>query len=253
MGRIVFILFFLTSLTFFAIVGNLNAQAKGKRISSIRFGAGIGYTFLTTKGMDYRITRDLDNVNELRPSAILSVQKVIAKKQLEIGAVLRHGETETLLSYPGLGSGLIFDELQLSFQWSLNQNIALNKARFTFNFVAGLGLNNFKSKYFYALPGDTLNRRVISTVGYPRTSWDVFQKNRQNAFVGSFGYALGFRLTKQFSMYWETSYNLASTTKMKGDLSANRGGFADGYLFTSLGLYLRIQPPPNKLKCPRLK
>lgn len=255
MGRIVFIIYFLTSLSFLAIVGKANAQSNSirpKEISNYRFGAGIGYSFLTTKDMDFKITRDFREIQELQPSAILSVQRVLQKNQTELGLVFRHGEMQTLLRIPGFASRCIFDELQVNFQWSLNHNANLSQGRLTYNVVAGAGIINFKSKYI-SIIDDSNYQKTVSSVGYPRTDWDLFQLKRQNAFIGSLGFAIGCRITKHFSLYWENSFNLSSSTKMKGSLFTNRGGFADGYLFSSLGLYLRIQPPPNKMRCPRLR
>jgi hypothetical protein len=254
MGRIVFIIYFLTSLSILAIVGNAEAQSsttKVKEISKYRIGAAVGYSFLTTRNMDFQITRDYKEIRELQPSGIISVQRLVNKNQTEVGLVFRHGEMQTLLRTPGFASRCIFDELQLTVQWSLNHNANLARGRFTYNMVAGAGIINFKSKYI-SIVDDSNYQKTVSSVGYPRTDWDLFQLKRQNAFIGNIGFAVGARLNKYFSLYWESSFNLSSSTKMKGSLFSERGGIADGYLFSSLGLYLRIQPSA-KVRCPKLR
>jgi len=255
MRRIVFIAYFLTSLSFLAIVGKVGAQNNsfnGKGLSKYRLGFGIGNSFLTTKEMDFRITRFSKGINELEPSAIISVQKLMRNNSAELGLVLRHGDMQTLLSSPLLTARCIYDELQVNFQKSLNNNAGLNRGRFTYNLVVGAGIINFKSKFSFILIDSNNKKVTLSSVGYPRTDWDVYQLKRQNSFIGSLGFAIGCRITKHFSLYWENSFNLSSSTKMKGSLSPERGGFADGYLFSSIGLYLRLQPI-NKLRCPRFK
>ncbi len=256
MGRIVFIAYFLTSLSFLAIVGNTKAQSstfKGKGISQYRFGVGIGNSFLTTKEMDFSITRNSKGINELEPSAIISVQKLVRNNNAELGLVLRHGEMQTLLSSPGIAARCIYDELQVNFQKSLNNNAGLNRGRFTYNVVFGAGIINFKSKFSLILLDSNNKKATISSVGYPRTDWDVYQLKRQNSFIGSIGFSIGCRITKHFGLYWENSFNLVTTTKMKGSLFPDRGGLADGYLYTGIGIYLRLQPPLNKLRCPRIR
>jgi hypothetical protein len=255
MGRIVFIAYFLTSLSFLAIVGKVKAQSKvskAKEISQYRFGASIGNSFLTTKGMDFLITTDVEEFYELQPTANLSLYRLLNQSTSEFGLVFRHGEMKTLLRNSKFAVKCIFDELQFSYQKSLNSNARLKQGRLTYNLVFSLGLINFKSKYSANLD-DSIKMRTISSVGYPRTDWDVYQLKRQNSFVGSIGFAIGCRITKHFSLYWENSFNLVTTTKMKGSLFPDRGGFADGYLFSGVGVYLRLQPPLNKLRCPRIR
>ncbi len=255
MGRIVFIAYFLTSLSFLAIVGNTKAQSstfKGKGISQYRFGVGIGNSFLTTKGMDFRITTDVEEFYELQPTGHVSIHRLLNKSTSEFGLVFRHGEVRTILKNGRFGSKCIFDELQLNYQKSLNENASLNRGRFTYNLVLGLGLINFKSKYFVIID-DSIKQNTISSIGYPRTDWEVFQLNRQNALIGNIGFSIGCRITKHFSLYWENSFNLVTTTKMKGSLFPDRGGLADGYLYTGIGIYLRLKPPLNKLRCPRIR
>lgn len=255
MRRALFRIIFLTSYIFLAMVGKLVAQTnvlKNKPISNYRFGALIGNAYLITKNIDGKINNLDGEVYEFLPSAEIGVYRNL-NSRVEVGLNLRHGEMETLLSIPNTASRCIFDELQVVFQWSLNRNAGLNQGKFTINARGSLGINNFKSKYFTYFPTDTTHLRVISSVGYPRTDWDLFEAKRRNVLVVGAGITFGYRLTKQFSLFYESNYQLVGTTKMKGDLSTGRGDFADTYWFNSIGLFIRFLPPPNKLRCPGLR
>lgn len=227
--------------------------ASKKGISSYRVGIGLGHSFILTKGMDFLLTTNTSEVNELRPSAHLSVLKILKPGISEIGFSFRHGESETFLKKPNFGCRWIYDEIQLNYQYSLNGNAGLNRGRLSYQLAGGIGIHNFKSKYFLIDLNDSIVERVFSSVGYPRTDWDMFQRQRQNTLVFQLGFGVGLRVNKYCSIYWDSNLNLLTTTKIKGDLSANRGGWADGYWYNSIGLFIRIKPPPNKLKCPRLR
>jgi hypothetical protein len=128
----------------------------------------------------------------------------------------------------------------------------MEKRPFTVNGIFSLGVTNFRSKYFTVDPLTKNESRPVASVGYNgavKSGKD--QLERQTALIGNLGFALGYRFTKNFSLYWENTFNLSASNKMTGNLHKKSWIPTDGYFYSSVGLYIRFGTRRNMLSCPK--
>ncbi len=254
---IICLAFFLVSVDVFSIeldhskVSVLqNATPPRGDISDYRFGFGVGYSLYATNQMDYKITRNFGEFNELITSYQGGFSKVV-NRDFEWGLQFRHGHLMTLKSENTQGSTCDFDDLQFNIDYSLNHNAGLRNGNFTLNTRIGLGGTMFRSRYFLTNPETMLITKTIASVGYDgQMPAGLVQKEKQKAIIGNLGIVLGFRLGNNLTLYWETTTNISTSNKMSGNLAKKSWIPPDGYLFTGVGLYVNFGRS-NQIGCPR--
>lgn len=240
----------------FFLASSVFAEKPGKRgkkggIELWRFGGGYGNSFYLTNQMDYAITRNFGEFEEVRPTYFGAAYKKL-NSSMELGLNFRHGSMQTLKSENTQGTQCDFDDAQVTFGYSFNNNIGLEDKRYTINGQIALGGILFKSMYFTVDEDLQRIRKYYSTVGYQgELSSSKDQENKQLAVVGNFGITLGFRLLNNVSIYWENNVNISTSNKMSGNLHKQSWIPPDGYFFTGVGLFINITPARGKISCPR--
>lgn len=139
-----------------------------KTFDGWRFGIGTGYALYIGDQMDYKITRNYGDFKELRPHFTLSAFKQ-KNEEREWGFVYKVGSFQTLSSGDSTGIQSNYNEFQLVFNKSLNENVGLNGGPFTINFQSGLGFTYFKSMYYSVNSNFQTIDYVMSSVGYGNT------------------------------------------------------------------------------------
>jgi len=224
---------------------------RGWSWEDFRFGGGVGYAFYLTNQMDYQITTNYGEFNELIPSYFGSINKAL-NSRWEMGLEYRNGHLLTLKSQNTQGSTCDFEDIQFNIDYSLNDNAGLTNGRFTVNGQIGLGAISFRSKYFTVNSKTESIDRIFSSVGYSgeiKTSKD--QADKQIAVIGNFGLVLGMRLTKNISLYWQNTVNISTSNKMSGNLHKRSWIPPDGYYYSGIGLYINITQQKGRIGCPK--
>lgn len=227
------------------------AKAKPWYLEDFRFGGGVGYGLYVTNQMDYEITTNYGDFKELIPTYFGAIYKKV-NPSLEMGVQGRFGGLLTLKSENTQGTSCDFNELQFSAIYSFTRDVAMQRRSYTVNGIFSLGVTNFRSKYFTV---DSITQREfqpVASVGYNgaiKSGKD--QLERQTALIGNIGVALGYRLTKNFTVYWENTFNLSASNKMTGNLHKKSWIPTDGYLFSSVGIYVNFSGSRGKISCPK--
>jgi len=220
-------------------------------IEDFRFGGGVGYGLYITNQMDYEITTNYGDFKELIPTYFGAVYKKV-NQSIEMGVQARFGSLLTLKSDNSQGTSCDFNEAQFSFIYSFNHNVSMDKKPFTFNGIFSLGAINFRSKYFTVNPRTEREDRIIASVGYEgEIKTGRIQAERQTAMIGNVGVALGYKLTENFSLYWENTVNVSSSNKMTGNLFKRSLIPPDNYFYSSIGLFIRFGSRRGQLGCPK--
>lgn len=233
---------------------NLASVSRIRRplqIEDFRFGGGVGYGFYVTNQMDYVITTNFGEFKELIPSYFGSIYKSL-NRNFEVGLQFRNGHLLTLKSENTQGSSCDFNEAQFMVNYSLNHNVDLEQQPFTYNAHIGLGLTQFRSKYFTVNVAKEEIDEILASVGYNGeivSSKDQLEK--QITVIGNFGLSIGWRLNRTFSLYFENSVNISTSNKMSGNLFKRSWIPPDSYYYTALGLYIKINPNRGQIGCPK--
>lgn len=222
---------------------------KPMKLEDFRFGFGIGYGLYVTNQMDYEITTNYGDFKELIPSYFAGAYKQV-NKNLELGLQARFGSLLTLKSQNTQGTSCNFNELQASVVYSFTKDIAMKNKPYTINGIFSLGATNFRSRYF-TLDPLTLKDITFAQVGYDGTPSRLNQPERQTAIIGNMGLAIGYRFSRNLSIYWENTFNLSTSNKMTGNLAKKSYIPTDGYFFSSVGLFLRLGGRKSQLSCPK--
>lgn len=228
---------------------NIAKVGKSANLEDFRFGFGVGYGLYVTNQMDYKITTNYGDYKELIPTYFAGVYKQV-NNNLEVGLQARFGSLLTLKSENTQGTSCDFNEVQASAVYSFTKDIGMDSKPYTINGIFSLGITNFRSKYFTIDP-ITEREVIVSKVGYGVGSAKINQANRQTAIIGNTGIAIGFRLSRSLSMYWENTFNLSTSNKMTGNLNKKSNIPTDGYLYSSVGLYIRFSDRKGQLSCPK--
>lgn len=227
-----------------------------------RFGIGSGYALYIGDQMDYKITRNYGDFKELRPHFTLSAFKQ-KNEEREWGFVYKVGSFQTLKSSNTQGIQCNYNEVQMVFNKSLNDNIGLNGGPFTLNFQSGLGFTYFKSMYYVVNSNFQTIDYVLSSVGYGNTEttnrvgaslnvYDDHIPNKKLAIIGNLGFNMGFRITREVRLYWENSLNISLSNKMSGNLVKSSKITPDMYFYTGLQLCFRFGAGSSRVGCPRV-
>jgi len=227
-----------------------------------RFGIGTGYSLYIGDQMDYQITRNYGDFKELRPHFTLSAFKQ-KNEEREWGFVYKVGSFQTLKSSNTQGIQCNYNEVQMVFNKSLNDNIGLNGGPFTLNFQSGLGFTYFKSMYYTVNSNFQTIDYVMSSVGYGNTEttnrvgaslnvYDDHIPNKKLAIIGNLGFNMGFRITREVRLYWENSLNISLSNKMSGNLVKTSKIPPDMYFYTGLQLCYRFGAGSSRVGCPRV-
>ncbi|MCG9881151.1 MAG: hypothetical protein MH472_11185 [Bacteroidia bacterium] len=220
-------------------------------IEDFRFGGGVGYGLYVTNQMDYEITTNYGNFKELIPTYYAGIYKNV-NRNIEMGVQARFGKLLSLKSQNTQGTSCEFTDAMFSFVYSFNDNVAMERKPFTVNGILSLGVINFRSKYFTVDTKTQVEDDIISSVGYNNAiKTGKIQPERQTALIANTGIALGYRLNHTFSVYWETTYNMSSSKKMSGNLFKRSLIPPDGYLYSSVGLFIRFGSKRGQLSCPK--
>jgi hypothetical protein len=227
-----------------------------------RFGIGTGYSLYIGDQMDYQITRNYGDFKELRPHFTLSAFKQ-KNEEREWGFVYKVGSFQTLKSNNTQGIQCNYNEVQMVFNKSLNENVGLNGGPFTINFQSGLGLTYFKSMYYAVNNNFQTIDYLMSSVGYGNTEttnrvgaslnvYDDHIPNKKLAIIGNLGFNMGFRITREVRLYWENSLNISLSNKMSGNLVKTSKIPPDMYFYTGLQLSYRFGAGSSRVGCPRV-
>lgn len=220
-------------------------------IEDFRFGGGVGYGLYVTNQMDYEITTNYGSFKELIPTYYAGVYKNV-NRNIEMGVQARFGKLLSLKSQNTQGTYCEFNDAQFSFVYSFNNNVAMDKKPFTVNGIFSLGVINFRSKFFTVNQSTLQEGNIISAVGFGNSiKTGKIQPERQTALIANLGIALGYRLNYTFSLFWETTYNMSSTNKLSGNLLKRSLIPPDGYLYSSVGLFIRFKGKRGQLGCPK--
>lgn len=233
-----------------SVAFNILPSANFPVIEDFRFGAGVGFGLYVTNQMDYQITTNYGDFKELIPTYFAAIYKKVGDN-LEIGAQARFGSLFTLKSENTQGSRCDFNELQISAVYSFTKDPDMAYNKFTVNGIFGLGLTNYKAKYFTVNTKTQQEDVVYASVGYGDIGARRTQRERQTSFLGHTGIAIGYKLNKNVSLYWETTYNMSTCNKMTGNLFKKSLIPPDGYLYSSVGIFVRFGNNHGRLSCPK--
>ncbi|MDP1725738.1 MAG: hypothetical protein Q8M15_03070 [Bacteroidota bacterium] len=228
---------------------NLNLGAN----SNWRFGGGLGYSLYFTNQIDYTITTNYGNFNELIPSYFIGIYKKI-NTSFEVGIAARHASMLTLKSENSQGTQCDYNDVQAIIQYSFNDNIGLNNSRITWNAQIGLGAVNFRSMYFTVNTDTREILEIYSTLGYGlkrANKKDI--ADRKTVIVGNFGINIGLRVFQNMSVYFENSFNISTSNKMSGNLYKKSWIPPDCYVFSGVGIYFNLGNggTDKRIDCPK--
>jgi hypothetical protein len=230
---------------------SIQPAASLPAIGDLRFGGGVGYGLYVTNQMDYEITRNFGDYKELLPTYFGAVYKKM-NSNFELGLQGRFGSLLTLKSENTQGTSCDFNEIQISAVYSFTKDVAMDTKPYTINGIFSLGLTNFRSKYFTVNKFTQKEIRTLASVGYNggiKSGKD--QLERQTAVIGNIGFAAGYRFNKNFSVFWENTFNLSTSNKMTGNLHKKSWIPTDGYFYSSVGLYIRFGAKSGLIGCPK--
>lgn len=237
-----------------------SAVAKYGTKGGWRAGISTGFNFYIGYQMDYQITRNFGKVNELRLGYGLGAYYTL-NNNWEIGGAIRTGKFESLKSSNTQGILGSFNEVQVNFNKSLNDNILLDVARTSLNVQFGLGLINFQSQYVYFDPRTKLVTLVASSIGYGNS--DIGRVRNENiknlpdritTLTANFGLSYGYRLSGNVVGYAEATYVQTFSNKFSGNLLISETNPPDGFLFTGVSLYVNLGKKVGSFgrnSCPR--
>ncbi len=222
-----------------------------------RIGFGLGYSLYIGDQMDNTITKNFGDFKELRTNITIGAFKAVNQEK-ERGLVFKHGSFQTLNSSNSKGIQCDYNELQIMFQYSLNENVGLNSGPFTCNLQYGFGVTSFKSMYFTVNPNFQTIDVIKSSVGYNLQSGKDLNGNdlehiagKKIAFLGNIGLNLGFRTGRNLTLYFENSLQASMSNKLSGNLFKISIIPPDCYFYTGFALYYRFGGSISKLGCPR--
>ena len=132
-----------------------------------------------------------------------------------------------------------FTEISAIFQRSFNNNIEIdNKSKFTFNSLLGLGYINYSSVVYTI--NDKQDFIPYSSVGdgfQPVSNPNYLIRDKKPSISFIFGFNVGYRISSNFFIYYETSYSLSASNHFSGNLSIDSKLPTNGF---HIALYLYI-------------
>jgi hypothetical protein len=221
---------------------SIDSYSKSKRGDSYRIGIGMGYNYYLGDQMDYKITNSFGNFNENRTAKTIAFYKTI-NSNWELGAFARDASMMTLKSENTQGLECYFQDIQFIAQYSLNDNVDLSGSAITYNATLGLGLINFKSRYFGVNPISEKEISNYATIGYGIEDGYLGTRNspdKVTAVTGHAGINIGYRVSENINLYFENNFNLTTTNKLSGNLFKYSWIPTDGYWYSGLALYIRL-------------
>jgi hypothetical protein len=242
---------------------HLNSPSKVQKYGtkgSLRVGVSTGLNLYVGNQMDYQITRNFGEINELKLGYGLGIYRSL-QNNWEYGATLKHGGFESLKSNNTQGIMGNFDEFQINFQKSLNDNILLDASSLTVNLQVGFGALYYQSQYFYVDPRKQSITQIASSIGYGQTGEGQFRaskfkniENKQITFSGNTGINIGYRLSGNLIFYWENVFTLTTSSTVSGNLITDTKLPTDGMFYTGISLYANIGKKVGSFgrnSCPR--
>lgn len=224
----------------------MNSTQKYETKGSVRLGASTGVNLYVGYQMDYQLTRNFGEINELKLGYGLGVYRTM-NNNWESGLTLKQGTFSSLKSNNTQGIMGNFNEMQINFQKSLNNNILLDVASLTFNLQLGFGGIYYQSQYFYTDPRKQSITQIASSVGYGYTGEGEFRAqkfynipDKKIAIVGNIGFNIGYRLTGNMMLYFENIYSQSTSTKLSGNLIMDTKVPPDGIFYSGMSLYLNL-------------
>lgn len=222
-------------------------------LSGIRVGGGFGKTIYIGSQMDLNFTSNAYGKSEFGNAYNIQVYKAIDKRN-EFG--IRYLNTE-LWSFKNSNTFALnskLTEVAFIYQRSLNKNIEMDsKSKFTFNTVLGLGYLNYSSTIY------TINEKndfiPFSSVGdgfQPVSNPNYLIREKKPTVSFLFGFNIGYRISSNFSVFYEGTYSLSANNNFSGNLSSvNQRFLSNGFSYNALSLYLNLVSKKGRLRCPR--
>jgi hypothetical protein len=238
----------------------LNSIQKYGTKGSTRLGISTGVNLYVGYQMDYQLTRNFGEINELKLGYGLGVYRTM-NNNWESGLTLKQGSFSSLKSNNTQGIMGKFNEIQFNLQKSLNENILLDVASLTFNVQFGLGAIQYQSQYFYLDPKKQSITQIASSVGYGYTGQGEFRAqkfynipDKKIAIVGNIGFNIGYRLSGNMMLYFENIYSQSTSTKLSVNLIMDTKVPPDGIFYSGLSLYVNLGKKVGSFgrnSCPR--
>jgi len=222
--------------------------AKRIKWNEYRVAIGTGFTLYAGSQRGGELVFKYGNRSELVSSYTLQVYKLLDEKS-EIGGRYMYGNFFTMKSNRTLATYADFHELSFNYQGSTNANIDLMGIPFTFNYLLGLGLINYRSAFVYANELDA--DQFISGVGYGPTATFKNLPNRQFAGIVNGGVTMGFRISPAIAIYWENIATITTTNKLSGNLFRTAFLPPDAYFYSGLSLSFKLDGGSGRLGCAR--
>ncbi len=238
----------------------LNATKKYETKGSTRLGLSTGFNLYIGTQMDYQLTRNFGDINELKLGYGIGVYRSM-NDNWEFGTTFRRGSFASLKSNKTQGIMGNFNELQFNFQKSLNNNILLDVASLTFNVQLGFGGLYYQSQYFYTDPRKQSITQIASSVGYGYSERGQFgarkiynEPDKKLALTGNVGFNIGYRLSGNMMLYFENIYTQTTSNQLSGNLTMEEATIPDGMFYSGLSLYLNLGKQVGSFgrnSCPR--
>ncbi len=224
----------------------MNSTQKYETKGSTRLGISTGVNLYIGTQMDYNFTRNFGDINELKLGYGLGVYRSM-NNNWEYGATLKQGSFASLKSNNTQGVMGDFNEMQINFQKSLNNNILLDVASLTFNLQLGFGGIYYQSQYFYTDPRKQSITQIASSIGYGYSGEGQFRAQRfyntpdkKFAALGNIGFNIGYRLSGNMTLYFENIYTQTTSTTFSGNLLMESNFPPDGIFYSGMSLYLNL-------------
>jgi hypothetical protein len=237
----------------FLIIILISNSSFAQILSDVRVGLGIGETIYIGSQMDYKFYTNTYRKNEFNLGYNFQIYKALNDKS-EIGFRYLTTQFWSFIADNTLGINAQIKEFSVIYQKSLNENIRLNssQSKFTSNFIFGLGIISFKSRA-YIIDKPTQIFKVLSSVGNgdEYVSSGLIRPEDQFSIAGIVGYNLGYRLNKNFSIYFENSLSVSSSNYIHGNLLSRAKFPNSGYTHHALTLYYNLFSSKNEIGCPK--
>ncbi len=228
----------------------INAKSQGVR--GIRIGGGIGKSVYIGSQMDLNFSFNTFGKSEFGDGTNFQVYKAVDKRN-EFG--LRYLKTEYWM-FKNSNTFAInskFTEISAIYQRSFNNNIEIdNKSKFTFNSLLGLGYINYSSVVYTI--NDKQDFIPYSSVGdgfQPVSNPNYLIRDKKPSISFIFGFNVGYRISSNFSIYYETSYSLSASNHFSGNLSIDSKLPTNGFSYSALSLYFNFDAKNGQLGCPK--
>lgn len=251
---------YLFSFAAFILIFSNNVEAKRKRPynrvgapASSNIGIGVGNAFYVGDQRLYAIS-NYKQQSEIQPSFTFFYNQNLSRR---CNFTLRYQNANmfTMHQSKQYAFNINLQNFSAIYEYSLNNNADYAQGRFAVNSVFGLGMLNYKAK-FYGI-NENESEDIYSSIGYGQNNKvESATKTAQSspetkyAFNATVGLNLGYKIANPIIIVWQNSLNITSISTLTGNINRNTTLPPDSYFYTGIGLLVKIGTASGR-SCPR--